>query len=384
MSRLEKLPAYFAATFGAAPDVVARAPGRVNLIGEHTDYNDGFVLPAAISVETRVAVRRRDDDAMRAVALDLDGAEARWRIGDTPPPTGSGCWSAHVQGMVAMMRATGLALSGLDIMLTGTVPQGSGLSSSASLAVALGTALHRIGGSAPTDATRIAQLAQKSEIEVVGTNCGIMDQLVSARGVADHALLIDCRSLDCRPVPLADGMAIMIVHSGITRGLVEGAYNQRRADCEAVASALGVTALRDADMAMLAAAQDRLDGVAFQRARHVVSENARTLDAADALAAGDLVALGTLMAQSHASMRDDFAITLPAIDALVTLLQAAIGSHGGARMTGGGFGGAVVALMPQDRVATVRAAVEAGYRTPEGGLPMIMIERGCAGASVLG
>lgn len=384
MSRLEQLAAHFEATFGAAPDVVARAPGRVNLIGEHTDYNDGFVLPAAISVETRVAVRRRDDDAVRAVALDLEGAEARWRIGDTPPPPGSGRWSAHVQGMVAMMRATGLALPGLDIMLTGTVPQGSGLSSSASLAVALGTALHRMSGSAPTDATRIAQLAQKSEIEVVGTNCGIMDQLVSARGVADHALLIDCRSLDCRPVPLPGGMAIMIVHSGITRGLVEGAYNQRRADCEAVASALGVAALRDADMAMLAAAQGRLDGVAFQRARHVVSENARTLDAADALAAGDLVALGALMAQSHASMRDDFAITLPAIDALVALLQAAIGSHGGARMTGGGFGGAVVALMPQDRVAAVRAAVEAGYRTPEGGLPMIMIERGCAGASVLG
>lgn len=295
MNRLEQLPGLFAQGFGAVPDVIARAPGRVNLIGEHTDYNDGFVLPAAISVETRVAVRRRDDDLVRVIALDLDGAEANWRIADAPPLPGSGDWSAHVHGMVAMMRKSGPALPGLDIMLTGTVPQGSGLSSSASLAVALGTALHQLTHAAPADPTRTAQLAQRSEIEVVGTNCGIMDQLVSARGVADHALLIDCRSLACRPVPLPAGMAIMIVHSGITRGLVEGAYNQRRADCEAVANALGITALRDADMAMLDAAHHRLDAVAFQRARHVVSENGRTLDAADALAAGDLAVLGELM-----------------------------------------------------------------------------------------
>ena len=382
MTRLEQLPALFADTFGAAPQVIARAPGRVNLIGEHTDYNDGFVLPAAISVETRVAVRARNDDVVQVVALDLDGVEARWRIGDAPPAPGGGNWWSHVHGMMAIMQAEGVSLSGLDVMLTGTVPQGSGLSSSASLALALGTALSSLT-SAALDPARIAQMAQRSEIEVVGTKCGIMDQLVSARGVADHALLIDCRSLDCRAVPLPVEMAIMIVHSGIVRGLVEGAYNQRRAACEAVAAALGVKALRDADMAMLDAARGRLDHIAYARARHVVSENARTLAAADALAAGDLVALGRLMADSHASMRDDFAITLPAIDALVALLQGAIGEQGGARMTGGGFGGAVVALMPQHRVTAVRAAVEAGYRTPAGSPPMVMIERGCAGAAVL-
>lgn len=382
MNRLEKLPASFAGTFGADPDVIARAPGRVNLIGEHTDYNEGFVLPAAISVETRVAVRARSDDAVRAVALDLDRAEAGWRIGDAPPAPGSGDWWSHVHGMMAIMRAEGAALPGLDVMLTGTVPQGSGLSSSASLAVALGTALSSLTG-AGLDPARIARMAQRSEIEVVGTKCGIMDQLVSARGVANHALLIDCRSLDCRPVPLPADMAIMIVHSGIVRGLVEGAYNQRRAACEAVAEALGVAALRDVSAEMLDAARRRLDALAYARARHVVSENARTLAAAEALAAGDLAALGRLMAESHASMRDDFGITLPAIDALVALLQQAIGDAGGARMTGGGFGGAVVALMPEGRVDAVRAAVEAGYRTPDGSPPMVMIERGCAGAGVV-
>jgi galactokinase len=243
-------------------------------------------------------------------------------------------------------------------------------------------ALFRTAGR-DTDPTRIAQLAQTSEIEAVGTNCGIMDQLVSARGQAGNALMIDCRSLDCHPVPLPEGLAIMIVHSGISRGLVEGAYNERRAQCEAVAGALGVTALRDADMAMLDTVADRIDPVAMARARHVITENARVLEAASALSAGDLERIGVLMAESHASMRDDFEITTPAIDELVALLQRAIGSEGGARMTGGGFGGACVALMPQSRVEQVTAAVREGYRTPAGSEPLIMIERASEGASIL-
>lgn len=378
---LDTLPRQFADRFGRRAAVVARAPGRVNLIGEHTDYNDGFVLPAAIGVETRVAMAPRADDRVCVAALDI-GETASWRLTDALPPAGEGHWSQHVRGMIEMVRREGLPLPGLDIAMSGTVPQGAGLSSSASLAVALGMALYRIAG-AGADRSRIAQLAQASEIEAVGTNCGIMDQLVSARGEAGHALMIDCRSLDCRPVRMPGGVAIMIVHSGISRGLVEGAYNERRAQCEAVAAALGVPALRDANMAMLEAAAERLDPVAMARARHVITENARVLEAAGALAAGDLARMGVLMAQSHASMRDDFAITTPAIDELVALLQHAIGSEGGARMTGGGFGGACVALMPEAQVAAIAHAVREGYRTPDGGEPLIMIERASEGASIL-
>jgi galactokinase len=378
---LDSLARRFADHFSRQPAIIARAPGRVNLIGEHTDYNDGFVLPAAIGVETRVAMAPRHDANVRVIALDI-GEKAEWRLTDALPPSGEGHWSQHVRGMIAMVRREGLPVPGLDIAISGTVPQGAGLSSSASLAVALGMALFRTAGR-DTDPTRIAQLAQTSEIEAVGTNCGIMDQLVSARGQAGNALMIDCRSLDCHPVPLPEGLAIMIVHSGISRGLVEGAYNERRAQCEAVAAALGVKALRDADIAMLDAAADQLDLVAIARARHVTTENARVLEAASALSAGDLERMGALMAASHASMRDDFAITTPAIDALVVLLQAAIGSEGGARMTGGGFGGACVALMPESRVASVIAAVREGYRTPDGREPLIMIERASEGASIL-
>jgi galactokinase len=208
-----------------------------------------------------------------------------------------------------------------------------------------------------------------------------MDQLISAQGKAGHALLIDCRSLQMTDARISDDVAIMIVHSGVTRGLVDGHYNARRRQCEAAAAAMGVKALRDANLDMLAAA--RLDAVTTARARHVITENQRTLDAADALAKSDLAALGMLMAQSHASMRDDFEITVPAMDDLVALLQNAIGNQGGARMTGGGFGGAAVAIMPIAHVADVQAAIQAQYVTPDGHAPMIMIERPGPGVAIL-
>jgi galactokinase len=208
-----------------------------------------------------------------------------------------------------------------------------------------------------------------------------MDQLISAQGKAGHALLIDCRSLGLTDAPVPDDVAIMIVHSGVTRGLVDGHYNARRRQCEAAATRMGVAALRDATLDMLAAAS--LDAVTKMRARHVITENQRTLDAADALAKSDLATLGMLMAQSHASMRDDFEITVPPVDALVVMLQKAIGTQGGARMTGGGFGGACVAVMPSAMVADVQAAITAGYRTPEGDVPIIMVERPGPGVAIL-
>lgn len=374
------LLACFAEKFGGEPDAVVRAPGRVNLIGEHTDYNDGFVLPAAITVETQIAARARADGMIRIVAEDFGRATVEFALDAPFAADPANPWADYMRGMVCAMRAAGHHVTGADMAVSGSIPKGSGLSSSASLTVALGTALSALGGLA-LDGTAVALLAQASECDFVGMQCGIMDQLISARGQDGHVLLIDCRSLECRPVPVPAGMAIMIVHSGITRGLVEGHYNARRRSCEAAAKVLGVAALRDADLAMLEAAKDRLDADSFARARHVITENTRTLEAAEAFAAGDLQRLGALMAQSHASMRDDFAITTPAIDALAAELHALIGGQGGARMTGGGFGGAVVAVMPQDRTADVVAALT--YRTPAGTPPLVMIEQASAGAGRL-
>jgi galactokinase len=209
-----------------------------------------------------------------------------------------------------------------------------------------------------------------------------MDQLISARGEAGHALLIDCRSLDARAVPMPAGLAVMIVHSRVKRGLVESEYNTRRAQCEAAARHYGVKALRDVDLGLLETRAVGLDAVTLRRARHIVTENQRTLDAAEALARGDLPALGMLMAESHTSMRDDFEITVPAIDQLVDIAQAAIGREGGARMTGGGFGGCIVALLPEAKVDAVRAAIAAKYRAPAGEEATVWVCRASAGAGL--
>jgi galactokinase len=377
---IDALQALFHKHFGAAPEVIARAPGRVNLIGEHTDYNDGFVLPCAISRQTIVAARRRDDRQVRIIASDLGGASTTFSLAEAIMPDSVAPWSNYVRGVADGLLETGLDLPGADLAIMGNMPQGAGLSSSAALENAAGLALAALAGQPDFDRTRLALIGQRAEHRFAGCNCGIMDQLVSARAEAGAALLIDCRSLDCTPVPLPPGLAVMIVHSGIERGLVDGEYNLRRQQCEAAARHFGVSALRD--LTELPPRGD-LDPVAYARARHVVGENARTLAAAEALRSGDLARLGELMAESHAAMRDDFAITLPPIDRLVALLQQTIGQEGGARMTGGGFGGAVVALLPETRIAAVEAAVLAGYRIPAGHAPLIMVERPAAGASLL-
>lgn len=383
MTLADRTLARFAEMVGAAPDLAVRAPGRVNLIGEHTDYNDGFVLPAAIGLQSIVTVRRRPDRIVRLIAADFGDAVSEFDLAKPIARDADQPWSDYIRGVASILQAEGVDLGGLDMLIAGDIPQGSGLSSSASLSVASGMALGGLFAPCRFDATQIALIAQRAECDFVGMRCGNMDQLASAQGAAEHALLIDCRSLDVRPVALPAQTAILIVHSGISRGLVDGHYNERRAQCEAVARALGAAALRDVTREQLETAQPDLDPVAYRRARHVVTENARTLAAADAMATGDLVALGKLMAASHASMRDDFEITLPAIDGLVAELQNVIGPRGGARMTGGGFGGAVVALVAADAVETVVAHIEARFRTPEGQKPPIMVERAHAGASFL-
>ena len=368
----------FEQAFGAAPALIARAPGRVNLIGEHTDYNDGFVLPAAIGVESRIAASPRGDGMIRVVACDFGGAVAEWQVDAPFAPHRAEPWADYIRAMTASMVGHGHVLTGADIAVSGTVPKGAGLSSSASLMVGIGTALAALSGLAIASSD-MARMAQAGECDHVGVRCGIMDQLASATGRKDHALMIDCRSLDVRPVALPAGVEILIVHSGVERGLVEGAYNERRAQCEAAAAAVGVAALRDADLAMLERA--RLAPLTLARARHVVTENDRVLAAAEALATGDLMAMGALMAASHRSMRDDFEITVPRIDTLAAELRALIGPEGGARMTGGGFGGAVVALCPADRADAVLDALT--YRKPDGTPPLVLRETACDGAGLV-
>ena len=376
---IERVKRAFSERFGGTPDLIAQAPGRVNLIGEHTDYNDGFVLPMAIDRGTVVAARLAGSE-VRVYAADFD-EEDRFtfaeRIADSPP----GDWRNYVRGVIALLVEQEIAPQGIELVVAGDVPQGAGLSSSASLEVAVGLAVAKLAG-IDIDPTRLAQLAQRAENEFAGCACGIMDQLVSARAEAEHALLIDCRSLECRPVPLPAGAAVVIVHSGVERGLVDSAYNERRQQCEQAAGHFGLPALRDAGSDHLDTAAD-LDELAHRRARHVVTENARTLEAATALAAGDMTRLRDLMAESHASMREDFEITVPAIDELVALLQREIGEAGGARMTGGGFGGCVVALLPEHRVAAVVEAVRREYRPPNGRPLLVHVCKPAAGAGLV-
>ena len=375
-----RVTASFAGRFGHTPDLVVRAPGRVNLIGEHTDYNDGFVLPCAIGPATMVAISKRHDNNVEVIAADFGDAGDQFGLELPLQRNIEQPWADYVRGMISALQNAGYALSGAHIAIAGNLPKGAGLSSSASLEVAVGKAMSALAD-IDIDNTRLAQIAQRAECDFVGTQCGIMDQLISAQGKAGHALLIDCRSLGLNDAPVPADVAIMIVHSGVTRGLVDGHYNARRRQCEAAATRMGVAALRDATLDMLAAAS--LDAVTKMRARHVITENQRTLDSADALAKSDLATLGMLMAQSHASMRDDFEITVPPVDALVAMLQKAIGTQGGARMTGGGFGGACVAVMPSAMVADVQAAIAAEYRTPEGNAPIIMVERPGPGVAIL-
>ena len=372
----------FREAFGAAPELIAAAPGRVNLIGEHTDYNDGFVMPMGIGVGTLVAARRRSDMVLRVAALDL-GATSEFTLAEPVPHAPAGDWSNYVRGVAAALVSSGVPLCGADLAIAGNVPQGAGLSSSASLEVASGLALAALAGDPDHDRTALALAGQSAEHHYAGCQCGIMDQLVSARAEQGRAVLIDCRDLTTRAVKVPADFAVLIVHSGIRRGLVDGEYNLRRQQCEAAAAAMGVSALRDADTAMLVAGCETMDSVAYRRARHVITENARTLVAADALAEGDLASLGSLMSASHASMRDDFEITTPEIDRLAGQMSQFLGSGGGARMTGGGFGGAVIAIARRSDVEALQDEVLRTYRTPDGTAPQVMIEVAAAGARLL-
>lgn len=375
----DRVLAGFSQAFGGRPALIARAPGRVNLIGEHTDYNDGFAMPLAIAQETQIAWRPAADGTIRVRALDFGEDDAFPAA--TPVALPGGHWRNYVRGVIDELARAGIAVPGGEMAIAGSIPKGTGLSSSASLEVAVASVL-LAQAEVTWHAVEVALLAQRAECDFVGMRCGNLDQIASAASARDAALLIDCRTLALRHIAMPAGLAVMIVQSGVTRGLVDGEYNLRRTQCEAAARAIGVPALRDADEAALEAARTRMDDVTFRRARHVITENRRTLEAAQALEAGDIVRTGRLLRESHASQAADFGITVPETDRLSALLNTAIGDGGGARQTGGGFGGAVVAILPRDRVAAVAAHVAATYRTPAGKVPLIQIETPCAGASV--
>lgn len=376
----------FLAAFGQPATIRVQAPGRVNLIGEHTDYNGGLVLPCAIGYRTVIVARPRADRRMRVVAADYDDAIDEYALDAPIERLAAPMWANYVRGVVHELlqrEPSGHSLPGMDMVIAGDVPQGAGLSSSASLSVAVCTLFSTLPDHPGLGPVEAALVAQRAENDFVGCKCGNMDQISSACGVQDHALLIDCRSLRVSPVPIPAGAAIMIVESHITRGLVDSAYNTRRAQCEQAARHFGVPFLRDVDLATLAEKGAGLDPVALRRARHVVSENARVVAAAEALAAGDLERMGELMAASHASMRDDFEITVPAIDRLVDIVKDAIGEAGGVRMTGGGFGGCVVALVPEVLVEVARLALARDYRAPNGAQATVHVCRAAAGAGSL-
>lgn len=370
MKLIERTQAGFAATFGHRPSGVAFAPGRVNLIGEHVDYNDGLVLPMPIRSGTAVAWSRLDGDEIDAVALDLGSARDHFTLASTHPHQPPD-WRSYLRGMTASLSDRGFVPGGAKLAIAGSIPRGSGLSSSASLCVALGRALAAASGSAAIAPSELALAAQAAEHKWAGVHCGIMDQMAIAAGEPGQALLLDCRDLSTRHVTLPSDWAVLIVQSGVQRGLVDGYYNQRRRDCEAAAAALGITALRDATIAQIEVTA--LKPVVSNRARHVVSEIARVSAAVDAIEARDLPALGAILRASHASLRDRFEVTVPAVDRLTECLNAAIGDAGGARMTGGGFGGAVVAVARKAELERIMAAVSANYRQPDGSAPIMML-----------
>ncbi len=368
---------HFQQLFHAQPTLIVRAPGRVNLIGEHTDYNDGFVLPLAINRAVWIALRPRSDSRVLIHSLDFpDPAD----FDLTQMSRADEEWVEYVKGVAWALQQDGHTLNGWEGVMAGDVPVGAGLSSSAALELATARAFAAVSG-LDWNPARMALLSQKAENQWVGVNCGIMDQMISAAGKKDHALLIDCRSLDSRLVPLPAGTAVVVLDTATRRGLVDSAYNERRAQCEAAARHFGVPALRDVTLEAFTARTGELDPVVCARARHVIGENARTLEAATAMESGDPVRLGQLMDASHVSLRDDFQVSSEALNVIVEIARAQEGCYG-ARMTGAGFGGCAVALVQGEGAERFGTVVERAYERQFGLTPNIYVCSAENGAEV--
>jgi galactokinase len=353
----------FYTIYGAPPQVVVRAPGRVNLIGEHTDYNDGFVLPAAIDRSIAFAGRKRADRLVRVHSLDFD-ASVEFSLDDIQKD-GKNLWSNYIRGVSKFLEEDGHRLSGADMVFGGDVPREAGLSSSAAVevgAAAFWKNLLRL----EVDRVYLVKLSRKAENQFVGVPCGIMDQFISALGRKNHALFLDCRDLSYRHVPLRDDVKIVVCNSGVKRALAQSEYEVRLNQCrqavaEIASRGLAVKSLRDVALADLEAARSVLSGILFRRARHVISENQRVLEAVKVLESGDLERFGQLMNASHESLRDDYEVSSKELDVLVELAWRQPDVLG-ARMTGAGFGGCTVNLVRQEAAEAFAEAVRRGYQ----------------------
>ncbi len=372
------LAAAFDARFHGAPQWIVRAPGRVNLIGEHTDYNDGFVLPLAIDRAVWIALRARRDRRVVVYSADFD-QQAEFDL-ERLVKEGSD-WIEYLKGVAWSLQEAGYRLTGWEGVLCGDVPKGAGLSSSAALEVATARAFSAADGLL-WEAATMAKLGQRTENLWVGVNCGIMDQLISAAGRACHALLIDCRTLQTTPVPFPAGTAVVILDTGTRRGLVGSAYNERRCQCEEAAEFFGVKALRDVNLGQFHARAAGLDETTGRRARHVISENQRTLEAAESMRRNDPTSLGMLMDQSHQSLRDDYEVSNDALNVMVEIAQAQPACYG-ARMTGAGFGGCAVAVVDLQGAEDFAASVAAEYGGQTRNTPEAYICRATNGAEVV-
>jgi galactokinase len=376
-----KLREKFIARFGAEPRIF-RAPGRVNLIGEHTDYNGGFVLPMAIDRESAIAVSPRSDRTVRAHTINFDST-AEFDLDDSFQGK-KGFWLNYVEGVARILEQKGHPLRGADMIIWSDVPGGAGLSSSAALEVVTGIALSSVAGHA-VDGVTLAKTGQQTEHEYVGAMVGIMDQFVSAHAIAGHALLLDCRSLEYENVPFdTTDVVVAICDTKVKHDLATSAYNTRREECEEAVRILkenlpGITQLRDVSVEDFERYAETLPEPVRRRARHVVTEDARTLRAADALKNNDLIEFGRLMWQSHASLRDDYEVSSPELDAMVDIASRIDGVLG-ARMTGGGFGGATVNLVKRADLENFKSTITSEYQNATQIEPTIVISDACAGA----
>ncbi len=369
---------HFQTCFGESPRWIVRAPGRVNLIGEHTDYNDGFVLPLAIDRAIWIALRPREDRQVVVHSIDYDESAQFALDGFADEKAG---WIEYLKAVAWSLQEEGLELAGWEGVLVGDVPLGAGLSSSAALEMATARAFAAVSG-LDWDPVAMAKLGQRAENRWVGVNCGIMDQLISAAGQADHALLIDCRSLQIQPVPFPEGVAVVVLDTSTRRGLVDSAYNQRRAQCESAAEFFKVAALRDVALDLFERTAADLDEVTQNRALHVITENDRTLQAVEAMNRGEVCALGVLMNKSHASLRDDYEVSSDALNAMVEAACAHEACYG-ARMTGAGFGGCAVALIRADAADDFVGQTAAAYHQQTGHTAAIYVCRATNGAEII-
>lgn len=375
---LDSLSHSFESYFNAKPEFIVRAPGRVNLIGEHTDYNDGFVLPMGIDRAVWLALRPREDGKVRLISLDLE-SDSAFELNSLTRGEG---WAEYPKGVAHQLMEEGYQLKGFDGVMTGDVPSGAGLSSSAAVELAVARAFSVTSGFA-WDPIKMAKLAQKAENQWVGVNCGIMDQMASSACKEGQALFLDCRSLEIQYAPLPKGVSIVILDTSTRRGLVDSAYNERRSQCEEAARFFGVKALRDISVEEFnTRSKSGLSELAAKRAKHIVTENERVLEAMQVMKNGNVKRLGELFNASHDSLRDDFEVTNDALNIMVDCARDQDNCHG-ARMTGAGFGGCAVALVKEENAEEFVKSVSAAYKQKSGLEAAVYVCKASEGASIV-